>query len=251
VSPGLDLRSVEEHVYEQLYQLEDRHWWFRGRREIIWALLHQARLPSAPRILDAGCGTGRNLLEYGRLGEIHGIDTSAAAVEFCRRRGLENVTTGSLEALPFEDARFDLILACDVIEHVDDAAALAELRRVGAPGATLLITVPAYNWLWSQHDDTHHHKRRYTLRRLRDRVLAGGFEPQRTTYFNSALLVPIALVRKLARQRGAGNGRSDYDLTPGRLQRWLELPLRAEASLVERGVSLPAGVSIGMLCTRR
>jgi SAM-dependent methyltransferase len=240
---------VEERVYEQLYELEDRHWWFRGRRQVIWAMVRQVTLPVSPRILDAGCGTGRNLLEYGGLGKACGIDPSPDAIEFCRRRGLGNVAQASLEALPFDDGSFDLMLACDVIEHVDDElAALRELRRVAALGASLLITVPAYMWLWSQHDESHHHKRRYTLRRLRERVAAAGFRPGRATYFNSALLLPIALVRKLGRRSGSPNGRSDYELAPEVLQRWLELPLRGEAWLVERGVTLPAGVSIGMLC---
>ena len=243
---------MEQQVYEQLYALEDRHWWFRGRREVIWALLSEARLPPRPRILDAGCGTGRNLIEYGKLGEATGIDPSEAAIEFCRRRGLDDVHRATLESLPFDDGRFDLLLACNVIEHVDDdAAALAELRRVAAAGGHLLITVPAYMWLWSSHDESHHHRRRYTLSRLRSRIVDSGFEPLRATYFNSTLLAPIALVRTLARRRPRTNGRSDYELAPEALNRVLELPMRAEAWLIGRGARLPAGVSIGMLCSRK
>ena len=155
----------------------------------------------------------------------------------------------SIEALPFEDARFDLILATDVLEHVPrDDLALGELRRVAAPGARLLVTVPAYHWLWSQHDDSHHHLRRYTAARLRARVVPAGWRPALQTYFNTALLPPIALVRMLARRRAPSNGRTDYQLTGGALNRLLALPMRGEAALIERGARLPAGVSIGMVC---
>jgi SAM-dependent methyltransferase len=240
---------VEDHVYRQLYELEDGHWWFRGRRAVIWSLLRRTRLPDAPRILDAGCGTGRNLAEFGRLGVATGVDPSPQAIAFCRSRGLTDVAEGSIEALPFGAASFDLILATDVLEHVEhDDAALTELRRVAAPGAHLLVTVPAYQWLWSQHDDSHHHLRRYTAGRLRERVVAAGWKPVIETYFNTALLPPIAAVRTVARRKSPRDGRTDYQLTGGALNDLLALPMRGEAALIARGARLPAGVSIGMVC---
>ena len=238
---------MEDAIYQQLYDLEDGHWWFRGRRAVLWALMRRAGLPEGPRVLDAGCGTGRNLAEFGRLGTARGVDPSPAAIDFCRRRGLAGVTEAGIEALPFEDGAFDLILATDVLEHVErDDLAAAELRRVAAPGAVLVVTVPAYRWLWSQHDDSHHHLRRYTAGVLRERLAGAGWRPELLTYFNSLLLPPIALVRLLARRR-AGQ-RTDYQLTGGLTNRLLELPMRAEATLIGRGVRFPAGVSIGMVC---
>ena len=243
---------MEEHVYQQLYDLEDAHWWFRGRRAVLWAMLRRAGVPEragGARILDAGCGTGRNLAEFGRLGTAQGVDPSPQAIEFCRRRGLAEVEAGGLEALPFADGAFDLILATDVLEHVErDDVAASELRRVAAPGALLVVTVPAYRWLWSQHDDSHHHLRRYTAGSLRRRLAAAGWRPVLITYFNSLLLPPIALVRTLARRRAPRDGRTDYQLTGAALNRMLELPLRAEASLIARGARFPAGVSIGVVC---
>jgi SAM-dependent methyltransferase len=238
---------VEEHVYQQLYDLEDAHWWFRGRRAVLWAMLRRAGLPDHPRVLDAGCGTGRNLAEFGRLGTARGVDPSPAAIEFCRRRGLGEVEAAGIEALPFADGAFDLILATDVLEHVErDEAAASELRRVAAPGALLLVTVPAYRWLWSQHDDSHHHLRRYTAGALRTRLTAAGWRPVLLTYFNTLLLPAIALVRLLARRRSSS--RTDYQLTGGVLNRLLEQPMRAEAALIQRGARFPAGVSIGVVC---
>ena len=240
---------MEEHVYHHLRALEDAHWWFRGRRAVIWALLGNLRLPAAPRILDAGCGTGGNLAEFGRLGPAAGVDPSAVAVELCRERGLDGVVCGRIEEMPFADGSFDLLMATDVLEHVeDDRRAATELRRVAAPDSRLIITVPAYRWLWGQHDDTHHHVRRYTRRELHAVLSEAGWKPIRETYFNTILLVPIALVRMLRRGRLRPGARSDYDLSGGPLNSGLTLPMRAEAWLLARGGRLPAGVSIAMLC---
>jgi SAM-dependent methyltransferase len=243
---------LEEWRYRELYELEDRHWWFRSRRRVVRALLEQAELGPAPRILDAGCGTGRNIVEYATLGEVEGVDFSADAVEFCRLRGIEGVRQAPLEQLPFEADRFDLIVATDVIEHLDDdRLALAELGRVAAPGGRLVLTVPAYAWLWSRHDESLHHKRRYTATRMRARLEAAGWRPRFATYFFTALLPGVAAVRAFRRadRNGSANGESDCSLTSAGVGRLLELPSRGEAKLIERGVRLPAGVSLGVVAT--
>jgi SAM-dependent methyltransferase len=241
---------LDDWRYRELYELEDRHWWFRGRRAVIWSLLRRAGLPPSPRIIDAGCGTGRNLVEFGRLGEAEGVDSSDEAVAFCRRRGLRSVRRAPLDALPYDDGRFGLILATDVIEHLDDdRRALAELRRVAASGARLVVTVPAYEWLWSEHDVSMHHRRRYTLAGLQAATAAAGWRPVVRSYFFSLLLPAVAAVRLGRRLLPGRREWSDLALAPGFLGRALELPMRAEARLIERGVRLPAGVSVGMVCT--
>src|SRR3954467_2717778 len=115
-----DQRPMEEHVYRQLYELEDTHWWFRGRRAVIHALLGRAPLRDGPQILDAGCGTGRNISDYARLGETTGVDPSPDAVAFCHARGLQQGSRSGIEELPFEDGAFDLVAATDVLEHIPD-----------------------------------------------------------------------------------------------------------------------------------
>jgi len=231
-----------------MYEQEDRHWWFRGRRALIWALLRQAELPEKPRLLDAGCGTGRNLVEFGTLGPATGVDPSTDAVEFCHRRGIDDVHCAGLENLPFGSDVFDLLLAFDVLEHVEnDAGALVELRRVGVPGAHLIITVPAYQWMWTEHDVQLHHVRRYTLPVLRDRVRDAGWTVTHATYFNSILLPFVAAARMVARQ-SSRRGHTDLDRTPALLNRALELPMKFEAALIGRGVRFPAGVSLGLVC---
>lgn len=240
-------RYLRERAYRELYEVEDRHWWFRGRRRVVEALLARTELPARPRILDAGCGTGGNLGRYARLGEAVGVDPSPDAVRFCRERGLASVHEAGVEELPFEDGSFDLIASTDVLEHVpDEGGALRELRRVAAPGGVLLLTVPAYMWMWSREDDDLHHQRRYTRARLRAAVEGAGWSTEVATYFNSILLAPMTAVRLLG--KWLDKERSDLELTPSWLDGPLSTPMRLEARLIEAGLSLPAGGSVGLVC---
>jgi len=237
---------MKETAYREHYEVEDRHWWYRGRWAVVEALLSRVELPPDPRILDAGCGTGGNLVKFGRIGEASGVEPSPEAVGFCRERGLERVQQTGLEALPFEDASFDLVAATDVVEHVAaEQQALRELRRVAVRGGTMLLTVPAYMWLWSPEDVNLHHQRRYTKRRLRRAVEEAGWEPLSATYFNTLLLPPIAAAKKLRRSE---QGSGDLERTPAWLDGILSLPMRLEARLIGAGVGLPAGVSVGIVC---
>lgn len=244
---------MEEELYRLMYEVEDRHWWFRGRAAVVAALIGRLDVPGSPRILDAGCGTGRNLQRYAQLGAAQGIEPSANAVQFCRERGLDNVQQATLEQLPFDGGSFDLMVATDVLEHVeDDAAALRELRRVAAPDAGLVMTVPAYRWLWSEEDDRLGHRRRYTRKRLRGVAAENGWRPHFATYFNLLLLPPITVARRFRDRRDAGRTdaarRSELAMTPGWLNGPLSVPMRLEAGLIRAGLPLPAGVSIGIAC---
>jgi len=241
---------VKDTVYRRQYEVEDRHWWYRGRWAVVEALLSRTPLPPSPRILDAGCGSGANLRRYARIGEAQGVDPSPEAVRLCRERGLDAVQRAGLEDLPHEDGSFDLIAATDVLEHVAaEQRALRELWRVAAPGAALLLTVPAYTWLWTEEDENLHHRRRYTRPRLRRAVERCGWEVQIATYFNSLLLPAIALARRL--RRSGGSERAELDRTPAWLDGPMSLPMRLEARLIGAGLSLPAGVSIGIVCRKR
>lgn len=238
---------MDDDLYRQLYRLEDHHWWFSGRRAVIAALLARAGGVRGA-LLDAGCGTGRNLQEFGPPGARIGIDPSQDAVDFCHARGLDDVQRADVTELPFADGAFATLMALDVIEHVDDdAGALRELRRVAERGATLIVTTPAYQWLWSHHDETHHHKRRYTRPALLVKLRDAGWLPRDATYFNTVLLPAIGIVRLVARARAPA--RTDYELTNPRVNSALERVLRAEAAAIRRGASLPAGVSIGISCS--
>lgn len=239
---------MEERFYEEYAAIQDEHWWFEGRRRIIGALLEQRLDPSRRnerRVLDIGCGTGTNLAELARFGEVQGVDQELAAIEVCRKRGWP-VRHVSGSSLPFEDASFDLITLLDVIEHVDDdQTLLTEARRVLAPGGLVLVTVPAYRWMWGSQDEIAHHRRRYTRRRLVVSLTRAGLEPLASSYFNTLLFPPIAGVRLMRRLGPQPEElRSDFELNrPGVTNAVLTRTFCLEAQLLKR-TSMPFGVSI-------
>jgi SAM-dependent methyltransferase len=236
---------VQETEYEAMLALDERHWWYRGRRRVLAAVVGGIPLPppGQTRVLDAGCGSGRTLDDLARLGEAHGIELNPLGVRAARARG-HDVREGPVESLPFEDASFDLVTCLDVIEHTDDdVAALRELRRVTRPGGHAVLSVPAHPRLWSRHDELNGHRRRYTRRSLRAAAEAAGWDVPRMTGFNVAYLAPAALVR-IARRGAEDDEASELALTPLALNRALELPLLAEAALIGRGRNLPPGLSL-------
>ncbi len=227
-------------------EVDGRHWWYRGRRRIIRAELDRLPLPQDARILDAGCGSGRTLEELVDYGQVAGIELDEDAAEVARAREVAEVLVGRLEELPWPPDTFDLITCLDVIEHTpDDRATLRELRRVGKPGGFLLVTVPAYQMLWSRHDEANHHYRRYSRRSLREAAVEGGWAIARISSFNSLLLAPAAIVRLSQRRLGSRNGyTNDLELGPTWLNDALEQPLRLEAGWLRWGGRLPAGLSL-------
>lgn len=224
---------------------DEQHWWYRGRRRVLRAELDRLSLGTSPRLLDAGCGSGRTLDELADYGRVSGVDLSPVAVEAAHRRGHPDVRRGAVEALPFADAAFDVVTCLDVIEHTpDDRASLAELLRVTAPGGVALVTVPAYQALWSSHDEVNLHFRRYGRRQLEDAAVAAGWTWVRDTHFNTLLLAPAAMVRLASRSRSATSTSSDLTLTPVFVDRLLELPLAAEARWLRGGRRLAYGLSL-------
>ncbi len=228
-----------------MLEVDEQHWWYRGRRRIIRAELDRLALPADAAVLDAGCGSGRTLEELDPFGEVRGIELDPEAADVARARGYE-VEIGRLEELPWGDDTFDLITCLDVIEHTpDDRATLRELRRVCKPGGWLLVTVPAYQALWSLHDEANHHYRRYSRSSLRFAAVAAGWLMERMTSFNTVLLAPAAAVRVAQRRRrNDGTYTPELRLGPDWLNTALEGPLWLEASWLRRGGTLPAGLSL-------
>jgi SAM-dependent methyltransferase len=239
---------MDESLMNTMLEVDEHHWWYRGRRRIIRAELDRLPLPSDASVLDAGCGSGRTLEELTDYGEVSGIELNPQAAAHARDRGMFDVRIGRLEALPWDPATFDLITCLDVIEHTpDDRLTLRELRRVSKPGGWLLVTVPAYQALWSQHDEANHHYRRYARGTLRAAAVGAGWQPRRMTSFNSLLLAPAAAVRLAKRPRSRrpnGEYALDLDIGPTWLNGALERPLAIEARWLRRGRTLPAGLSL-------
>ena len=230
----------------QTHQAEDRHWWYRGRRTVLDGVIADLGLPRGARILDAGCGSGRNMIELAPYGSVTGVELSETSVALARERDAGEVVAGSVLEMPFADDSFDLAVSLDVIEHLeDDLTALRELRRTVAPGGSLLVTVPAYQWLWSGHDEINHHHRRYTRRSLQRVAERAGWHQTRTTYFNS-LLLPVAIVLRVLDRVNTKTTESSLDLwvPPEPLNWLLQRPLAIEAALIRRGGRIPAGLSL-------
>jgi len=237
---------MDRDYERQTHQAEDRHWWYRGRRTVLHGVIAGLGPPAGARILDAGCGSGRNMVELARYGTVTGIELSPTSVARARERNMGEVIEGSVLEMPFADDSFELAVSLDVIEHLqDDVAALRELRRTVAPGGALLLTVPAYQWLWSGHDVINHHHRRYTRSSLRQVAERAGWHQVRTTYFNS-LLLPVAIVLRVLDRLNRKTTESSLDLwVPPQPVNWLlERPLASEAALIARGGRIPAGLSL-------
>ena len=193
---------METETYVVEAAVEANHWWFVGRRRLFSDIIKSSGLRFDAEILDVGTGTGSNLRMLRELGFSHvtGIDQSPEAVRFCAQKGFPNVRIGDVCDLPFEDDRFDFILATDIIEHIDDdGKAMQELRRVLRPAGRLLLTVPAFNALWGLQDDVSHHRRRYRLPELVAKSNFAGFAAREAFYFNYLLFAPIFVCRWVLR----------------------------------------------------
>ena len=236
-----------------MFEAEEAQWWYAGQRAIASALLQPALGAEAPgprRLLDAGCGTGFNLLALGRLGRATGIDLAPEAIAFCRERGVRAVRA-SLLALPFPDAVFDAVTSFDVVYHAwvtDDRAAVAEMARVVRPGGLLLVRVPALQVLWGAHDTEVQSRHRYTRAELRALLEGCSLRVERATYCNS-LLFPLLLVRRTV-DRLLGREGSDVSFLPPPLEWAFARALIAEAALVRAGISFPIGASVVALARR-
>lgn len=237
---------MDQALMQATFEVDEHHWWYRGRRRIIAAELDRLPLPAGAQVLDAGCGSGRTMQELTSYGQVRGIELSPEAAELARRRAHGEVKIGRLEELPWESDTFDVVTCLDVIEHTpNDRLTLTELQRVTRPGGFLLVTVPAYPALWSYHDEANHHYRRYSRRMLRASATGAGWRVERMTSFNSVLLAPAAAVRLVQRRRATQNGQSsDLHVGPAWLNDVLERPMALEASWLARGHTLPAGLSL-------
>lgn len=246
---------MDDVLYRDHAAMETDHWWFQGRRAVVQAVLESHFGVGRQRrsILDVGCGTGGMLPILAELGtDVVGLDMSAEAAAHAQRTAPDGATArvGKIPDDIPANGSLDLVTAFDVIEHIDDdVAALRSLRQALKPGTgVLLITVPAYQWLWSPHDDLNQHKRRYTKRALRKRLGEAGLEVVRLSYFNTWLFPVVAGVRLVRKGLpGDGDGASDFVMPAARTNRMLTCLFSSERHLVRR-TTLPVGVSLIALC---
>ncbi len=246
---------MEPFAYAIEAAVRDRHWWFRGRRAVLERLI--ARLdpplpPGAPA-LDVGAGTGANVSVLERAGTRYvTLDASPRALALQGTGGAGAVARvrGDAGRLPFADGQFELVLALDVLEHLDeDGAAILELGRVLRPGGALVIFVPALPLLWGLQDDVSQHRRRYLRGPLGALVAGGGLRVERLTYFNTILFPPILAARLAMRLWRPRRLASENEIGGPVIQRLLGALFRAEAPLLARW-DLPVGVSLACVARR-
>jgi SAM-dependent methyltransferase len=239
---------MEQTIYWKMDRLEHEHWWFVSRRNIIETVLRSQLQSLGPhsQILDAGCGTGGNLDLLSSFGShVTGLEMEHDAAEIARSKSGKAVYIGSLpDQLPFSDESFDLIVLLDVLEHIeDDRGALASLTAKLKPGGFLIITVPAFSFLWGSHDESHHHKRRYRLNELVGKMQQCNLRPKYASYFNTWLFPVIALVRTIQKRFRFIQKTDDLSMPFPFLNRLLTGVMSSEKHILKRG-KLPFGVSI-------
>jgi SAM-dependent methyltransferase len=245
---------MDTKLYDAHARLDDEHWWFLGRRAIAHDALerHLHPLVGTRRILDAGCGTGGNLRMLQQFGTVTGLELEPAALEQAKKRtgGSVRLLQGGIpEGLP-KGEQFDVITMFDVLEHLDDpVGAIKALKDLLTPSGQLVITVPAFQFLWSKHDDLNHHKRRYSLRQLTEHLAEGGMKVDFHSYFNSVLFGPVAAVRLFRKVVPGNEGDSDYG-SGGGVANWALTKLFSAERHVASRLPVPFGVSLLAVATK-
>lgn len=234
-------------AYDEMNEIEKDHWWFVGRREILSNVISNMKLKKNSRILEIGCGTGGNLFMLSAFGDLTAVDMSSEAVAMAKRKNVINtdIYIGSLpNAMPNFNDKFDLICMFDVLEHIEmHKEAITIIETYLKDDGQIILTVPAYQWLYGKHDEHLHHKRRYCKSELLNLVLGAGYQVKKITYFNT-LLFPMAFIVRIYEKYIQKHGeRKELKLmnkgVNGLLKRIFEIEWRA----IEK-INLPFGLSL-------
>ncbi len=241
---------------------EDEHWWFATRTWAIEEWLNRLPRREGMEILDIGCGAGNMIHHLSRYGRVKGIELDPRPVRIAQARGYDVRQADATKGIPFPEASFDLVTALDVIEHVDnDGAILHGACRVLKPGGHLLVTTPAFQWLWSYNDELNAHKRRYTAHGLHERLAHAGLHPQRTSY-GFFLVFPLAaglILLRNGRQQKVNLSSHHFQEDAYQVEMEPVVPTlnsllrgvgRIEAQMIGR-VNLPFGTSLISLSEKR
>jgi SAM-dependent methyltransferase len=248
LTPTLPRKREREFVlmrraeYEKLAAVEDRMWWFGGLHANILTSFVATNIAHGP-VLDAGCGTGGLLRRFSATHPRRaiGLELDAEACGVARAKSGVSIVAGSVAAMPFADNSFAAIFSADVLCHagVDERASLAEFRRCLAAGGALVLNLPAYPWLLSEHDRAVDNVRRYTARDVLGLLREAGFAVARAGYWNTFLFPLMIARRKLLSASG-----SDVGIGPMPLEKLFSAVMRLETLLIKAGLRLPFGGSV-------
>lgn len=187
-------------LLDKFNDIEKKHWWWEGRRELLRYFFKNRR---PKHVLDIGCGTGETLSFLRRFypsAKLYGVDTSSRAISYSKLRGHKDIKKASATKLPFKNDFFDVVLFLDVLEHIkDDNKAIREAKRVLRKGGIVIITAPALSFIWSDHDTKQGHQRRYTRREIRKLAADNQLGISFISYFNFLFSLPIIVIRLLSR----------------------------------------------------
>jgi ubiquinone/menaquinone biosynthesis C-methylase UbiE len=233
---------METREYELMDKIEHAHFWFVAKRKFLSIVLDKY-LPQGGRMLDVGCGTGAVMEFLKSRGEIEGVDMSEEALKYCRAKSL-NVRHGLADKIDYPDETFDVVLALDVLEHLDnDGAAINEIHRILKTGGIFIATVPAHKFLWSYHDESLHHKRRYAKKEFED-LLGKQFKVSLVSWIHACIFLPTLIMRGAKKFFGKNTGGSDVKEINNFVNRVGKLCYAPELAYFKFFGGLPFGVSL-------
>lgn len=237
---------MSPEAYVIMSRTEAVHWWFKGRREIISHVISEMNLRPNASILEIGCGTGGNLEMLGQFGGVSALEMDGNALALAKAHSMNrfDLRQGICPDLSsFSGQSFDLICMFDVLEHIDlETETLSEAAKLLTKGGRIILTVPAYQWLWGMHDEFLHHKRRYNSASLKRAADAAGLEIRKLTYFNF-LLFPIAATTRIIEKLVGGKRPMGADIPPAAINRVLRWIFASERFAVSH-LHIPFGVSL-------
>ena len=241
---------LKPSLYEDLFESEEAHWWHISKRNASLALIKRFLQVKSPRLLDIGCGTGKNIESFSTLGKVWGIDYSEQAIKFCRTRGLQNIILAEAGNIPFCSESFDVITMLDVLEHLEEDKTLEEVVRILKPKGLLIVTVPAYQSLWSQWDLQLHHLRRYNKKALQLILRKNDLSILKISFMYSFLIIPAIFIRGVKSRLYGENYPSDFRISSPFINWLAKFIARLESHLILH-FYVPFGLSLITVAQKR
>ena len=240
---------MQEFIYDKMNEVETKHWWFQAKKNIIINLIKNKILPQYTKeieIADIGCGVGLLLNSLSELGKVVGIDSSKQAIDFCKTSFNGELFELDCSSISSLNKKFDLVIASDLIEHIkDDQVIIKNIYDLLNPDGYAIITVPAFQFLWSQHDEEHMHYRRYNLDNLTELIRSANFKIEYISYYNFFLFIPAFIVRLIKKVFNIDK-KSNLELTipPSLINRLLFNIFKSEYKYISKNKRFPFGLSL-------